>query len=368
MSWWPAHWAFPGIEIFIFLSPWLPKGWTFLGVCILAFIAVTAVGIFFTLKARDAEARKLGREIFWATLAAYAVMSIGYAFVSLRSSYRPTLLVFIIDQLPVSLIWVLLVFFLFYWPIPFFILFPYKNDLHRFWHVWAVWACTILFLAWELLVHRKDGPLIMSFGFASTPLITALGGIFIGELVFRLQKILGVSWPGIVANATRKIFVRSFLFCGFLSVALVSFERLNGPVLPETAKSNAIVRIGKLPRVVQDGAIIACPNPSDTLSYVDIITGRRTAKGAQTGEALATKAEILAAQAAFLKEDDSRNQKCEFYRDTEMVFVQEERKTLDGIELLCLKGWSQGVCYWSLAAEIDVYGRSFLGRLRRSIY
>jgi len=54
-----------------------------------------------------------------------------------------------------------------------------------------------------------------------------------------------------------------------------------------------------------------------------------------------------------------RNHKCEFYRDTEKVFVQEERKTLNGIELLCLKGWSQDVCYWSLAAKIDVYARSF---------
>jgi hypothetical protein len=130
---------------------------------------------------------------------------------------------------------------------------------------------------------------------------------------------LGISWPSTEASAASKIFVRSFLFCGLASVALVFLEWLNEPVLSEVARTNAIVRMGKLPRVVQDGAIIACPNP-------------------------------------------------QFFRDTETVFVQEERKTLDGIELLCLKGWSQGVCYWSLAAEIDVYGRSFLGRLRRSIY
>jgi hypothetical protein len=368
MSWGPANWAFPGVEIFVFLSPWLPKGWIFLGVSILIFIAVTAAGMFFTLKARDAEAQKLGRELFWATFAAYTVMSIGHAFVLLKNDYRPTFLIFAIDKMPGSFVWVSLVFFLFYWPIPLLILFRYKNDLHRLWHVWTVWGCTTLFLAWELLAHQKDGPLIMSFGFASAPIITALGGIFIGELVFRLQTMLGLSLPSNVASAARKIFVRSFLFWGLVSIALVSFERLNEPALPEAAKSNAIVRIGKLSRVIQDGGIIACPNPSDTLSYVDIITGRQTPKGSQESGAVAAKAEILAAQAAFLKDDNSRTEKCEFYRDTEKVFVQEERKTLNGIELLCLKGWSQGVCYWSLAAEIDVYGGSFLGRLRRSIY
>ena len=229
-------------------------------------------------------------------------------------------------------------------------------------------VCTTMFLAWVLLVHRDEGDLIMFFGFATAPIITAVGGLCVGELVFRLQNRLGSSWPGTVPSTARKIFVRSFLFCGLVSIALVSFERLNEPALPETAESNAIVRIGKLPRLVQDGAIIACPDPSDTLSYVDIITGRQTAKEAQAGEALATKAEILAAQAAFLEKDNSRNQKCEFHPDAQMLFVQEERKTLNGIELLCLKGWSQGVCYWSLAAEIDVYGRSLLDRLRRSIY
>ena len=61
-------WAFPGVEIFIFLSPWLKEGLTFLGVSILVFIAVTAAGIFFTLKARNPEVQKLGREILWATL------------------------------------------------------------------------------------------------------------------------------------------------------------------------------------------------------------------------------------------------------------------------------------------------------------
>jgi hypothetical protein len=368
MSWLPANWTFPGVEIFIFLSPWLPKNWTLFGASIVVFIAVTAAGLFFSLKARNAEAQTLGREIFWATVAAYAVLSIGRAFVSLRTYYRPTLWIFVIDSMPKSLVWVSLIFLLFYWPIPLFILFRYKNDLHRLWHVWAVWACTSIFLAWVMLALRKEAALILAFGFASAPIITAIGGASVGELVFRLQNLLGISWPGTVAHAGRKVFARSFLFCSLVTAALVSFERVNEAVLPEEAKSNALVRIGKLPRVIQDGAIIACPNPSDTLSYVDIITGRQTAKGSQGSHALATEAEIHAAHDAFLKEDDSRNQKCAFFRDTEMVFVLEERKTLNGIELLCLKGWSQGVCYWSLAAEIDVYGRSFLGRLRRLIY
>lgn len=368
MSWWPAHRTFSWVEILIFLSPWLPQDWTLLGVSIVVFIAVTSAGMFFTLKARNAEAQKLGREIFWAIIAAYTALSIGTALLLLKSYYRPTLWIFAVDAMPTSAAVVFLIFPLFYWPAPLFILFRYKNDLRRRWHVWGVWACTTGFLAWELLAHGKVLFLIMAYGFVSAPIITALGGIFIGELVFRLQNILRISWPSTVTSAARRIFVRSFLFCGLLGVALVFFEWLNEPALPEVAKPNAIVRIGKLPRVVQDGAVIACPNPSDTLSYVDIITGRQTAKGAQDGGAVAIKTEVLAAQDAFFKENNSRNQKCDFYRDTETVFVQEERKTLNGIELLCLKGWSQGVCYWSLAAEIDVYGRSFLGRLRRSIY
>lgn len=223
MSLWPVHWTLPGVEIFIFLSPWLPKDWTLLGVSITAFIAVTAAGMFLTQKVRNTEAQKLGREISWATLASYTVVSIGTAFVSLRTYHQPSFWIFVVDALPKSAPLVFLIFFLFYWPIPLFILFPYKNGLHRRWHVWGAWICTTGFLAWELLAHGKMFFLIMGYGFASAPMITAVSGWTIGEAIFRAQNALGISLPNLLASRTI-VFIGSLLLSGLLSVVLISFE------------------------------------------------------------------------------------------------------------------------------------------------
>lgn len=333
MSWWPEPWTFHLVQTFVFLEPWWPESWTLLAASILVCVSVTVVGIVFTLKARDDRVQKLIREILWATLAAYAVVSVADAYVSLRSSAQPTLWNFAIDKMPTAVVWVFFLFLLFYWGIPLLILSRYKNDLYKRWHVWGMWTCTTVFMTWELLTHRKVDALILVGGFVSAPIITALGGVIIGEALFRLQNALAISRLNFVARNSKGVFVSSFLVFMLVSLAFISFEILNEPELPPNAITNAVVRYGKLPRVVQDEAIIKCPNPSDTLLYINIITGRLNEKAS-----------------AF----NSDQKKCSFDRDTARVFFRGDRVIVDGVELLCLKGWEPGICYWALAAEIEL--------------
>jgi hypothetical protein len=305
---------------------------------ILFCIGVVIVSTVVIVRGSNAAVRKLAWRILLASVASYLVAVI------LSVSRLPLVLETFLIRYPLEVGIYLLIWVLNYWCVPILLVWRYKDKERQHWHAWANWVCTTVWTLWSVLLHGMNtGGFIQLGAFVWIPPVITLIAIIIVEIGLQL-KLTTTRGRILIAGAL-------IILSAALLVSIVTYESPRA----RQRTPNAIVRAGKIPFAFPESfgrKLRGCIDPSETLLWINIVTGRLYAKEGQDG---ARRTQIPATQSEV--EEGMSNFKgiCSEYWDDQKIFVGSEAKTWNGVDMRCIKSlfFIDKECVWLPAAVID---------------